>query len=252
MTGAELCGVCGVGLRAGARFCARCGAEQGVMVPRDAGAGREVIAPTPRPPLDPRGLTIALVAYFAMLTPMIVLVAGGGATLDDILWGELAIGAVAVAGAAAMPRKVLPLLGAPRLRAIDLAIGAGGVVVVFSTATLIAAILPSYFVDDTLVYQLEGKSLGYALVHGAVVPAVVEELAVRAVILTALLGVFRERTAVLVSAMMFAALHVTPLAFPHLVLLGVLTGAALLRTRSVWPCVAIHLAYNAMVLLLGW
>ncbi len=43
----EVCGVCAAALRPGARFCGRCGAEQGLMVPRELGVG-EAREPTPR------------------------------------------------------------------------------------------------------------------------------------------------------------------------------------------------------------
>jgi uncharacterized protein len=64
--------------------------------------------------------------------------------------------------------------------------------------------------------------------------------------------VFRDRTAVIVSAMLFAIIHLSPISFLHLTLLGVLLGAARLRTNSIWPCVLIHLVYNAIVVLVQW
>ena len=94
MNGAfELCGVCGHSLRVGARYCGRCGAEQGLVVPRDAGSGRELHEPRPvrRTHVGEAGLTIALVAYFAMLAPSIYLLARGGGTLAEVLWAELVI-----------------------------------------------------------------------------------------------------------------------------------------------------------------
>ena len=45
----------------------------------------------------------------------------------------------------------------------------------------------------------------------------------------------------IVSAMLFAIIHLTPLSFLHLTGLGILLGAARLRTGSIWPCVLIHL-----------
>lgn len=250
----ELCGICGNALRPGVRFCGRCGAEQGFAVARDAGAGRALRDPVvgPRLHVGDAGLTIALVAYFAMLAPAVILLVHGDADLDDLMWGQLAIGAVGVIGCLWMWRDALPLLRGPRITARDVALGAGGIVATLAVALGMSRLLPDFFVADTWLYQVEGKTLAYALLHAAVIPAVVEELAFRGVVLTGLRAVFKDRLAVAVSAMMFAILHLTPLSFPHLLLLGVLLGAARLRTGSVWPCVAIHGVYNALVLVLQW
>jgi hypothetical protein len=129
--GFELCGVCGHALRLGVRFCGRCGAEQGLVVPRDAGAGRELREPSPRPRklhVGDRGLAIALVAYFVMLLPSIYLLSQGGGDLSDALAAELLIGAVGVAGMMAMWRDTLPLLGMPKVeRQLDVVVAIGGV-----------------------------------------------------------------------------------------------------------------------------
>jgi len=253
MNGAfELCGVCGHALRVGARFCGRCGAEQGLLVPRDGGASRELHEPTPRRAGDSRGLTIALVAYFVMLVPGLYVMSQDVVTLSEMMWGELFIGAVGVVGMAAMWRDTLPLLRPPVLGWRDVLVGIGGIAAALGTVYILATALPAFFIDDTLVYRLEGQGLGYALFDAAVVPAIAEELAFRGVVLTALCGVFRERTAVVVSAMLFAILHLSPISFVHLTLLGVVLGAARLRTRSLWPCIAIHLVYNALVVLFQW
>jgi membrane protease YdiL (CAAX protease family) len=256
MNGAfELCGVCGQHLRVGVRFCSRCGVEQGLVVPRDAGAGRELHEPAPvrRLHVGDRGLTIALVAYFVMLMPSIYLLSKGGADLTDVLWAEALIAAVGVAGMMSMWRDTLPLLGMPRIeRPFDVVIGVAGVAAVLLTVYLIATLLPQFFLSDTFDYKLEGKTLSYTIFHAAVVPAFAEELAFRGVVLTALCGVFRDRTAVIVSAMLFAIIHLSPISFLHLTLLGVLLGATRLRTRSIWPCVLIHLVYNAIVVLVQW
>lgn len=250
----ELCGICGHALRVGVRFCSRCGAEQGLAVPRDAGAGREVHEPAPlrRLHVGQAGLLIALVVYFASFAPLLVLQLRSWPTLSDAMWAELFIGAVGIAGMLAMRRDTLPLLRAPTVRLVDLGLAAGGILVTLGVVIVLEQLVPWAFIEDTLWYRVEGRSLGYAILHGAVLPGIAEELAFRGVVLTALCAVFRERTAVLVSAMLFAIIHVSPIGFIHLTLLGVLLGAARLRTGSLWPCIAIHIAYNALVLSLQW
>ncbi len=98
----------------------------------------------------------------------------------------------------------------------------------------------------------EGKSLAYMLVDFAVLPALGEELVFRGVVLSGLLGVFQARTAALVSAMLFATIHLSPLGFLHLGLLGYILARVRLGTGSLWPCMLIHGGYNAVLCLLAW
>lgn len=82
----------------------------------------------------------------------------------------------------------------------------------------------------------------------AVLGPVLEEAALRGV----LLGALRERIgpwpAVLVTALAFSLLHVSAWSFVPLTVLGVALGWLAVRSRSLWPAIALHVAYNALIL----
>jgi len=57
--------------------------------------------------------------------------------------------------------------------------------------------------------------------------------------------------AVTISGLAFGLIHLQPLALPTLTTLGIVLGAALLGTRSLWTCVAVHALWNASVFLVN-
>lgn len=89
-----------------------------------------------------------------------------------------------------------------------------------------------------------GYGWGAVVLTVCVQPAVVEELAFRGVILGALLHLMKPREAVLVSAIMFAGLHLNPVALPHLILMGTVLGLLQARTRSIYPGMVLHFSHN--------
>lgn len=92
--------------------------------------------------------------------------------------------------------------------------------------------------------------LGLLLLVVAVLPAVFEELAFRGVILSALLSHLGSRSAVFVSAVMFCLVHLTPLMFPFLLVMGLALGYLRVRSRSLYPSMLLHFAHNAAIVVL--
>ncbi len=249
-----MCGVCGAPLRANARFCGRCGGEQGLMVARDAGAGPMLREPTPpAPPLDGRALVIALTVYGTLLMPILYLLARDRRpSLFELDMVEWLAGAAGVFGMLALGREALRGLGLPRVsvRGIGLAlIATAGVVAVVRA---MQAAFPSAFLDDGLLAHMFGLGLAGSLLHVAVIPALTEEIAFRGAVLAGLRGVFSDRSAIAVSAMMFAIWHMAVPSLLHLTLLGLVLGAVRVRSRSLWPCILIHAGYNATIVLMHW
>jgi len=249
-----MCGVCGATLRANARFCGRCGGEQGLMVARDAGAGPELREPTPpAPPLDGRALVIALTVYATLLVPTLYLLARArGPSLFELDMVEWLAGVAGVLGMIALGRDALRGLGLPRasVRGVALAIVATAGVVVALRA--MQAAFPSAFVDDAILMRVFGLGTLGTLLHVAVIPALTEELAFRGAVLAGLRGVFSDRSAIVVSAMMFAIWHMAVPSLVHLTLLGLVLAAVRVRSGSLWPCVLIHAGYNATIILMHW
>ncbi len=97
---------------------------------------------------------------------------------------------------------------------------------------------------------LTGSWLGYALV--IVVAPVVEEAVFRGVILRGLLGRWPAAAAILVSAGLFALMHMNPAQFPVTLILGVVLGWAYVRTRSLGLCIAGHAINNSAASWIDW
>jgi len=73
----------------------------------------------------------------------------------------------------------------------------------------------------------------------------VEELLFRGVILGGLLSHHRARWAIVGSAALFGVVHLNLWQFVPAFGTGLVSGWLFVRTRSLWPCVAFHAAYNA-------
>ncbi len=89
-----------------------------------------------------------------------------------------------------------------------------------------------------------------ALLIGCVIAPLTEELAFRGLVLRNLLQRMSPRGAVLVSAVVFALMHLQTLVLPQFVF-AIVLGVAMLETRSLWLCVALHAFSNAAPDLLG-
>ena len=80
---------------------------------------------------------------------------------------------------------------------------------------------------------------------------VLEEMLFRGVILKGFLEQFPRPQAILGSAVLFGAVHMNIYQFIGGVLIGVLLGWLYERTRSLVPCIALHIAFNTGTVLLA-
>ncbi|MBL6721570.1 MAG: CPBP family intramembrane metalloprotease [Planctomycetes bacterium] len=104
---------------------------------------------------------------------------------------------------------------------------------------------------SALVDLVEGGSTLTLVAVFALSPAVVEELLFRGTVLGALLRDGRPARAILTSAGLFALAHLSLHRLPPTFALGCVLGVVAWRTRSVWPAVVLHAAYNAWAVLSG-
>lgn len=81
-----------------------------------------------------------------------------------------------------------------------------------------------------------------------IVAPLTEELLFRGIILRGLLGRCRAASAVLLSAALFALIHLNPWQLLSAFLIGVILGWVYLRTGSVWLCVLGHAVNNGLFL----
>lgn len=85
----------------------------------------------------------------------------------------------------------------------------------------------------------------------AVSPAIVEEFLFRGAILGSLARDKKPLRAVVISALLFSVAHASLHRLMPTFMIGLLLGAITLRSRSLWPAVILHLAYNAWIMLMG-
>ncbi|MFO0954397.1 MAG: type II CAAX endopeptidase family protein, partial [Isosphaeraceae bacterium] len=96
--------------------------------------------------------------------------------------------------------------------------------------------------------------LGTALLLFAVIPAVCEEVAFRGYILSGLERGHSARTAIVLSALLFGAMHVLVSLFQQLfnaTLLGLVLGLLAVRSRSLLPGIVFHMINNGLAVSLA-
>jgi len=129
----------------------------------------------------------------------------------------------------------------------------------FLSSVFLNAILQSIFTPETLRKMGEtwnavalcetSREWTWTLLGFVVAPAIAEEVLFRGVIQRGLERRWRRRPALLVTALIFAAIHLQPLTFPVLFVLGLEFGWLYQRTRSVWPGAVAHAVNNLLAIL---
>jgi membrane protease YdiL (CAAX protease family) len=93
----------------------------------------------------------------------------------------------------------------------------------------------------------------FLFISVAIVPAVIEEFAVRGVVMQPLLK-YGEKFAILTSALFFSLLHGNMFQIPYTFVGGLILGYLLIRTKSIWPPMILHFVnngYSALVVIFG-
>ncbi|GMV44578.1 MAG: hypothetical protein AMXMBFR64_62940 [Myxococcales bacterium] len=243
------CARCEAPLRERARFCGRCGAATEPDDGDDRAARPGRAAPGP----DRHSLTRPLVLYFASLVPSLTLLASDDISRRDVDLGDLALVGLAVVAVLTDHRRLLRLLRWPQVTARGAAAAIGAVSAVAGAVTVAGYVAPDWlFLDEAWVYWSMGYGFAATAWSLVAVPALAEEIIFRGVILDGLLGVMERRSAIIVSAAMFATIHLSILGTLHVGALGLLFAVVRLRTGSLLPGVLLHAAYNGAFLLLGW
>lgn len=85
-----------------------------------------------------------------------------------------------------------------------------------------------------------------ALVVAGFVAPVAEEVFFRGFLQAGLENRFGTWLAILLTALVFAVIHVFPGALPPIFVLGIIFGVLRAETDSVWPCILLHGAFNAL------
>jgi uncharacterized protein len=103
------------------------------------------------------------------------------------------------------------------------------------------------FSQATETLAQAGWPLWTALLLISLMPAVFEELAFRGVIQSSLDRIFNARDAWLIQAALFSLMHLSPIVFPSHFAMGLCFGLIRMRSRSLYPGMLLHAAWNALV-----
>ena len=98
---------------------------------------------------------------------------------------------------------------------------------------------------------LLADDIAIVLLVRALVPALCEELLHRGLLLSALAPRLGRGLAVIVTAALFALIHLEPARMVSASLIGLLAGTLAVWSRSVGPAIALHAVNNAAALLVG-
>jgi membrane protease YdiL (CAAX protease family) len=206
---------------------------------------------------DQREIRSAVWLYFSLLGVSAImifalLVAQRNATAGEELFAGAAMAVITTVWCLVAGRDVLPHLVQPvKIWWFPVAIGAATVTYAIATAAVLA--IDTYFKLHDLNYLESftqgGWSFPWAVLGICVMPGIFEELAFRGVIFGALQRVLGSGEALLVSALMFAILHLSVPSMPHLFLMGLALGWLRLRTGSLLPGMLMHFTHNLLVLL---
>lgn len=101
------------------------------------------------------------------------------------------------------------------------------------------------YTDD---YKQAGWPVAAMFLMVSIMPAVFEELAFRGVIQGSLEQVFTDVEAWLIQAALFSVLHLMPLIFPSHFLMGLWFGWLRRQSKSLYPGMFMHGAWNALIL----
>lgn len=202
------------------------------------------------------GVVIAVLAW---------LLAGAGMLVAGWLLGpkpDLLVVVLLSQAAVALPVLLLlvPLrprelgLGLPSPRGLLAGAALGPVAIAMSLGILGATVLlfgkpPGEQPVELVIGDLRARfGLPGLLLCAAILPGLVEEALFRGVILTGLRRHLSPAAAVLICALLFAALHLSPWRFLPQLALGCLLGWLTLRTGSCWPAALAHALHNGAVL----
>ncbi len=124
-------------------------------------------------------------------------------------------------------------------------------------ALIVAEIAPALAPDPSeamaMARRLRIESVADAFVVPlafVAIPALAEELFFRGLLLPGLARRLDPRVSIVLVAVLFGLVHLSPIAILYATLAGLVLGAVRLWTGSVVPCVALHGAFNAMPILL--
>lgn len=112
------------------------------------------------------------------------------------------------------------------------------------------SLLGIYFYVPILILPTDIVSTIFYVLNLTIIPALLEEFAFRGILMQSLRR-FGDSFALVVSAILFSLVHVSPLSKPNAFVMGLAIGYFVLFTGSVHTGIIIHLVHNVLTLLIS-
>jgi membrane protease YdiL (CAAX protease family) len=237
------------------RFCHRCGAAWDALANQCPVCAMAVPLATPvRGTSGVRLIKLALALYFAILGSTLAFALAGLSSGGMLLALEGLQTLMVLIWSAVLWRNLRPILATVSTTGFY----AGAALLAcmsFGVATLLLAVevrllgLPEIRLVEPLLS--EGYGWGVIILLLSVQPAIIEEIAFRGVIFSAMEQVISPRDAVIVSGLLFMVIHLSYVSFPQLLLLGLVLGWLRMRTGSLYPGMVLHCVHNLLCVMMG-
>lgn len=176
-------------------------------------------------------------SVYAGMLGAVNLVSFGVVLIIGVLWGRLSL------------RQTLALRGFPIVLLLPMTLTVLGLSVLLSELSNLVLLLmpPPDFIIDLFqgLADEEGQGWQNVLLLSVVAP-ITEEPVFRGLLLAGVLLHRRRGTAIAITSLLFAAMHLNPWQFGPALALGVLLGWWFVRTRSLWPCIFGHALNNSL------
>jgi membrane protease YdiL (CAAX protease family) len=201
-------------------------------------------------------LLLAIQLFLGMMIGVAMGVTGQKPTPEALQLGLLNCVAIGITlawgcGKAGGPIRALvfPTAAVPWLMLVAMSLSVIGIGVLISEfGNLLLHVMPSDSVFERFLREMmspDENPLGVLFLLVVVAP-ITEEPLFRGLILQGFLKQYTMRRSIVVSAVLFALMHLNPLQFPTAFVLGLLFGWWRVRTRSLWPCVWGHMLNNGL------
>ena len=123
----------------------------------------------------------------------------------------------------------------------------GLLMTVWTIQDVVQWVFPMSYGKQTTFDKMMSNGLT-SVITVCILAPVLEEMLFRGIMLRSFLRQYRRPHAILASAILFGVAHLNIYQFPGAVLIGIFSGWLYERTRSLWPCILLHAAFNSAVM----
>ncbi len=142
----------------------------------------------------------------------------------------------------------------PKIAGLSIIIGLGISTVADELDRLIRLILPMHSallesLEDIVTFQNMAEFIPL-FIAAVILAAIIEEMLFRGLLLRTLEARIDTTNAILISALLFAVIHMNPWWAVQILILGVILGVLSWRTKSIVPCIIVHGINNTLSLVM--